>query len=256
MPFNVTHRLMYQDQLVGYRGTLLDDTPFDLSLTTKDLLTQDFNLTLNPAFLVKPLDLVARKDLLVPIDGSKASELTYGVFTTLLGKPELASTDEGLKTLYNRFNQQYFDSQLPFLVAVEWSNNLHRSAGYCKIVTRGGLNSFTIKLGVWYHRQRPSEIAATLVHEMIHVLHPFDKHGHYFQSTMHRLNSQFGLDINVHCDEVETRYLYVCLRCGQHFHRSRSLDVTRNTCGVKRGRAFCGGALELVRHLDSSPATI
>lgn len=233
----VSHKLIYEDNLVGYR-IKVRGTDYDVSLDDFNLIMTDFNPTkaTNSGKQIPSVTLVSRGNLLVPEGLSSASELQYRDYAKLHGFKNMDKTDVDLKILYNKYNQEVFDGELPTLVGVEWSSNMHVTAGVCKSRIVNGERVFRIVLSRSYHDIN-AELIDTLVHEMIHVKYPRHGHDSYFLNEAHRINTKFGMDITVYAHgDVNYKYLYECSECSQKYERMRRIDTTRNVCGRCRGK--------------------
>lgn len=231
------HTLVHDNEIAGYRVNLRG-TDYDISQEDLNLIIHDFNPSRalpsdNP---LPTVNLIPRGTLLVPEGLSSASELEYKDFAKLLGFKHMDKTDIELKALYNRYNYEIFNNQLPTNVGVEWSSNMHVTAGICKSRVVHGERLFRISLSSSYHSIN-DELKDTLVHEMIHVKYP--KHGHdsYFLNEAHRINTAFGLNIGVYAHgEVQYKYLYECAECSQKYERMKRINTDRAVCGVCRGK--------------------
>jgi len=238
-------RLIYDGEHVGYRILFPDGKTFDMAIEDSDLMVEDFRLEFIEDPNISDLELVARGNRLEPIDNSKVLEMTYGVYAKARGFEYMENTDLELKRLYNHYNELCFDNKLPKLVAIEWSSRMTAGAGYCRRERHRTGTRFLIKLSTHYHKRYPNEVIDTLVHEMIHVLHPEDGHGSKFKHTMNDLNNRFGFTLSVRATGLaKVNYVYVCEDCFQEYERVRpikELELPYVRCGV-RG---CKGSLYL-----------
>lgn len=150
---------------------------------------------------------------------------------------EIIGNDMELKRMYKEFNESYFNNELPKYVDVEWSSRLTSNAGIHKKKINYVTNEVEeiIRLSTHYHKKNPQDIIDTLVHEMVHVKYPRDKHGSKFINEMKRLNREYGLNIRVYSSErALVKYKYICKECGKTYDRSRRLG-SGYRCGVCRG---------------------
>lgn len=234
----VLYKLYYNNELVGYR-VAIRNVQYDMSLETFDLIQADFEPTIhqnlnNPP---SPVNLIARGTQLVPEGLQTASEIEYSDFAELVGLKHMVQTDTELKRLYNKYNFEIFDDELPTLVGVEWSKTMHSGAGVCKTRRVNGELVFRIRLSVSYHELNPHEIMDTLVHEMIHVKHPRESHGYNFHREADRINRQHNMNIQVYAHgETKYKYLYTCTNCDQQYTRMRKLNLNRVVCGKCRSK--------------------
>lgn len=182
-----------------------------------------------------------------PVQGDlePVDELTYGDIAGILGYDNLVKTDVSLKLKYNMFNMLYFDNELPRNVLLLWSNRMTSNAGLCRYVRNSKKGEQEIKdvkivLSTHYHKRYPAELNQTIIHEMIHVKHPFNKHGYKFKAEMYRLNREYNLGIRMHSSGVAlVNYYYECVDCGKVYERTKRLDSNKIfKCHV------CGGSLE------------
>lgn len=260
--FDLKNTLVYNDQVVGYRvdwtyrnGSSIND----VSLKDFQLINEDFKFGYPGGILehYPPIRLVEKGDLLVSEDGADVKELTYGTYASIRGRPKMKETDVDLKLLYNKYNREIFGGRLPTFVPVYWTNRMTASAGICryswrKVNGEKQFFDFRIGLSIPYHEKFPHETVETLVHEMIHVLHPGKSHGREFQNEMHRIRREFGINVTIRSTERATyKYIYECASCGYEYKRSRRINLATAVCGVRD----CGGELYLVEDLtdDDDP---
>lgn len=125
--------------------------------------------------------------------------------------------EEELAGRFARFNQRFFEGELPTAV-IRWSSRM-RIAGMCDTRKR------IISLSRAYHTHYPGDIDDTLKHEMIHLRYP--SHNESFRREAKRVGA------TIHCKEYpglhpRARFVYICPHCRTVFHRS------------KRERLYCG----------------
>lgn len=234
------NRLVFNGQVVGSRLSWIENDEikrvFDIGVDDLHLITKDFGVVVLKSNKVSDIYLKEKGNQLVPIDAVNVSEMTYGEFAKTMGYYHLANTDVELKKLYNQYNSLCFNNELPILVGVEWSKRMPRGAGVCiqERNRRTGERISIIRLSISYHQRFPNEVVDTLVHEMIHVKHPYENHGPMFLNEMNRLNRQFGFNIKVYATGRATvKYVYACQNCGYEYERVKKLDLNRVRCGVK-----------------------
>lgn len=252
--FRLTNRLMHEEKLKGYRVKSLTDVfgkdyQFDVSLDVRHLLAEDFGIVFQEGFFDKDIRLLPWGDSLIPSNSSDSTELSYGLAARKLGSFALSGMDVGLKVSYNEYNRLYFGGLLPKNVLVMWGDLPPSTAGLCECSLReshGAISygQFVITLDRRYHQKRPDEVALTLIHEMIHVLHPASEHGGAFLIELERLNRSYGLNIPIYVDDVKKHdFCYRCVDCGSEYSQDRlMINTDRFFCG-HRG---CGGKLKLI----------
>lgn len=253
-PLEVYYDLYFQDRLVGFQVFMRGKSNwqprvYDIALNDFNLMVQDFDLSPSPSKYGR-CDLVEQGDMLVsafPQEHGPGSEITYGEYAVNQGYPKMEKTSVDLKLQYNYYNQAIFGSRLPWDVPVYWSERMTSAAGVCRRrrSSRGAAWTFEVGLSTHYHRKFPDDIRVTLVHEMIHVLHPGDSHGSAFKAEMYRIRQQHNIPISVHCAEKalvkEAKLVYACLVCGHEYKRQRPYphDLSRYSCRCKdRGKLY------------------
>jgi predicted SprT family Zn-dependent metalloprotease len=231
----VIHRLVFNGQLVGYR-VLVNGNKYDVALDDMDLFEHDFSV--KPYMVLKEPDIILEEQgtQLLPKNAPNVLELTYGRYATLKGYEFMSKTDSDLKRLYNEYNKKCFDNKLSKHVAVEWSTRMTSGAGICigeRDKVTGNMNT-TIRLSVPYHERYTDEVLDTLVHEMIHVLLPYEHHGRKFHAVKDDLNARFGFTLAVKATGVASyKYKYICEGCGIEYDRSKKLNVKTARCGKR-----------------------
>jgi len=95
---------------------------------------------------------------------------------------------ENLKFLYDFCNSKFFNDELPKSIIPEYSSRLTSSAGICKKTIKKGNLKTKVKISTHYLKKYPDELMSILLHEMIHVKHPYDGHQRKFISEMYRIN--------------------------------------------------------------------
>ncbi len=135
----------------------------------------------------------------------------------------LPGTEE-LALLFNRLNEKHFDNRLP-KARILWSTRLRIAGNCCP-------NQREIRLSISYHTHYPEEVEHTLLHEMLHLIHP--THNAAFRQAAKKL----GVALN--CREYpgvhpRSRYVYICPGCRTVYHRQKRADIS---CGKCSGRAY------------------
>ena len=130
---------------------------------------------------------------------------------------------EDLGRMYNSLNDKHFEGKLPS-ARIKWSKRL-RIAGNCRPDTGD------IRMSVHYHTHFPEEIEYTLIHEMLHLIHP--KHNAAFRRAAEKLG------VSVHCREYpglhpRSRYTYICPNCRGVYHRQKRADISCGKCSGRR----------------------
>jgi len=127
-------------------------------------------------------------------------------------------TDEELYHLFDRYNWMYFNGRLP-RPQIEYSNRM-RTAGAYFPARR------LIRIGRKYHQLFPEEVADTLKHEMIHMIHL--NHGAAFKAEAARV----GATVKARSHPSLTRpprFVYECPGCRMEYPRQRRLVMA--SCG-------------------------
>lgn len=144
---------------------------------------------------------------------------------TKMAAPQLP-TEEELYRLFDVFNMVHFNGKLPS-VKIKYSNRMLMAGSYTPV---GRL----IKIGRKYHEIFPDEIEDTLLHEMIHIIHP--NHSRAFKTIAGRLG--VSLKAKEHPDlRAAYRYLYICPNCGKEYPRRKRFRMA--SCGIcSKGHRF------------------
>ena len=247
LDFHVKNDLIYNGDCVGWR-IVFNGRFYDVALDDVELMIEDFGVTVYTIQKSrKPIELIEKGSLLVPSDNSNEEEMNYNKFVNWIGLERLGKTDTDLKRLYNKYNKEIFNNELPTDVCVYWSNQMTAGAGVCKFQwssESSRYEDFSIGMSVPYHNKYPEDVADTLVHEMIHMKYPDETHGRGFKSEMGRINSEFGMNITIYskgrATEKKYNYVYACRECGQEYKRVRrhKNDYRTSRCGVCRGRIY------------------
>ncbi|MBE3575128.1 MAG: SprT-like domain-containing protein [Firmicutes bacterium] len=154
----------------------------------------------------------------------------------------LTEMDEpGLQELFRRLNENLFQGRLR--ADVHWSSRLRRSAGNCCPARH------LIRLSRRYHEAYPDQLPLTLLHEMIHLLHP--GHGPAFRREALRVMGAVGVtdyrqfryarplpagagggpERRGAAPLRRREYVYACPGCGRLFH-ARGRWRRRRSCGI------------------------
>jgi predicted SprT family Zn-dependent metalloprotease len=249
---DVKSNLYFDGACVGARisyapSSSVSPLVYDISNDDLILIGEDFPVNISKSNVRGNIILVAEGNQLVPSNGEgNARELTYGKFAGMLGHDRLSEADTELKKMYNHYNRTIFGGKLPSLVPVYWSNKMTSCAGkcYCKRERRSGqYTDFRIGLSTHFHQKFPDEIVDTLVHEMLHVYLPGEKHNHNFKSMMMHINRTHGMNLTVYSHEsAVVNYIYACQNCDHEYTRLKKLDLNR---GYRCGKRGCRGSLVL-----------
>ncbi len=127
-------------------------------------------------------------------------------------------TVEELHIMFDRFNWRFFSGKL-HKVNIKYSKRM-LSAGSYTPVTR------TIKLGVKYHEHFLDEIADTLKHEMIHIIH--FHHDRKFKAEARRIGASLKAKFHPSLKKP-AKYLYHCKSCNMEYPRQKILRMS--SCG-------------------------
>ena len=146
--------------------------------------------------------------------------------------------DPFLQCLFDELNRSYFGGTLR--ARVEWSTRMRVVAGTCD--WRRGL----IRISWQYHQQRPGELRATLLHEMLHLKL---RRGH--DAVFKAEASRLGVPLYAPGPPLRRpyRYVYACPACGLRVLRRRKGNWSCGRCSG--GRYDPRFRLRLVAHLTS-----
>lgn len=165
--------------------------------------------TLNPP---APATLYTRiASAIVPFAGSTAISVEADSLSAQLSEPELYR-------LFNEFNWLYFDGRLPF-TRIAVSERMWSAGSYSS-------HERLIRIGRRYHEIFPEEIADTLKHEMLHILHP--THGAEFKKEAARVGASVRARSHPSLRKAP-RFTYVCPKCGTEYPRQKRLRMA--SCG-------------------------
>jgi predicted SprT family Zn-dependent metalloprotease len=135
-----------------------------------------------------------------------------------LVKTELPTTSE-LHRLFDEYNWFYFNGKLP-QVRIEYSTRMSSAGSY----TPG---QKLIRIGRKYHELFPDEVADTLKHEMIHLIHL--NHDKAFRAEAKRLGTSIKARSHPSLHRPP-RFIYVCPNCGKEYPRQKRLWMS--SCAV------------------------
>jgi predicted SprT family Zn-dependent metalloprotease len=124
-----------------------------------------------------------------------------------------------LQRMFDEYNWLYFNGKL-HPVRIEYSTRMNSAGSY----TPG---QKLIKIGRKYHELFPEEVADTLKHEMIHLIHL--NHDKAFRLEAKRL----GTSIKARSHPSLRRppkYVYICPKCGKEYPRQKRLWMS--SCAV------------------------
>jgi predicted SprT family Zn-dependent metalloprotease len=127
-------------------------------------------------------------------------------------------TGKELYHLFDRYNWMYFGGRLERL-KIEYSNRMRTAGAYFPVQR-------LIRIGRKYHELFPEEVADTLKHEMIHLLHL--NHGAQFKTEAARI----GATVRARSHPSLRRppkYVYWCPGCETEYPRQKRLVMA--SCG-------------------------
>lgn len=138
---------------------------------------------------------------------------------------ELPSVEE-LYRMFDRFNWIYFDGKLS-RAKIEYSTRMSSAGSYTP-------QRRLIRIGRKYHELFPNEIADTLKHEMIHILH--FRHNVLFKAEAARVGASLRAKSHPSLRKPP-KYMYVCPHCFREYPRQKRLRMA--SCGeCSTGRRF------------------
>ena len=124
-----------------------------------------------------------------------------------------------LDRMFDRFNWMYFEGKLP-KVRIEYSSRMTSAGSYTP-------DRKVIKIGRKYHEVFPGELADTLKHEMIHILH--FRHDRMFKVEANRIGASVRARTHPLLQK-SPRYVYECRHCGRLYPRQKQLRMA--SCGI------------------------
>ena len=125
---------------------------------------------------------------------------------------------EELYQLFDRYNWMYFCGRLP-RPKIEYSTRMTTAGAYFPARR-------LIKIGRKYHDLFPEEIADTLKHEMIHLVHL--KHNSHFKAEAARIGASVRAQSHPSLCRPP-RFVYECPGCGMEYPRQKRLVMA--SCG-------------------------
>ncbi len=129
-----------------------------------------------------------------------------------------------LYKMFDNFNWQYFEGKLP-KVKIEYSKRMLAAGSYTP-------SNKLIKLGIKYHLVFPDEIADTLKHEMIHIIHYH--HNSAFKAEARRIGASLNAKFHPSLKKAP-KYLYLCQTCQTEYPRQKILRMAScGKCSVSR----------------------
>jgi len=147
-------------------------------------------------------------------------------------------SEEEMGRLFDHYNWMYFRGRLR-RPKIEYSNRMTMAGAFIP-------DQRVIKISRRYHEIFPEEIADTLKHEMIHLLHM--KHDSAFKSEAERIGA--SIKARTHPSlQRPPRYVYECPRCKTDFPRQKRLVMA--SCGYCSKGGKYDARFKLV--LKSSP---
>ncbi len=123
-----------------------------------------------------------------------------------------------LYRLFDEYNLIYFGGKLP-KVRIEYSTRMSSAGSYTP-------SQMLIRIGRRYHEIFPEDLADTLKHEMIHLIHL--NHDKAFRDEARRIGT--SLKAKPHPSlHKPPRYIYACPNCGREYPRQKRLRMS--SCG-------------------------
>jgi len=163
------------------------------------------------------------------------------------------------RALFDEFNANVFDRQLPSAFEISWSKKLLTTAGltHYKRTTVDGVRIFTARIELSTKvLDSVHKLEATLLHEMCHaaawlvdhVAKP--PHGAVFKEWAKKaMNTYPGTNVSTcHAYAIHTPFKWKCTQtwCEQEYGRhSKSIDIEKKRCGL------CAGRLEFMGKFTS-----
>lgn len=155
----------------------------------------------------------------------QATALTKVELPVARAEGELPTLDE-LHRMFDRFNWIHFEGKLPG-VSIEYSTRMSSAGSYTP-------QRRLIRIGRKYHELFPDEIADTLKHEMIHILHI--RHDAKFKAEAVRVGASLRAKSHPLLRKPP-KYMYVCPHCSREYPRQKRLRMA--SCGeCSIGRRF------------------
>lgn len=146
--------------------------------------------------------------------------------------------------------------EVPSITQYRTTNRMTRSLGNCATLYSRSMQQFTSIIITLSNDLTPKIMPNTLMHEMIHAIYPFDKHGYQFQMLAQKVNRAFGYHITTYASgeskevirevrrEKNQQVIVECVSCGTQSRlnpRSRTIKNALNglcTCNECRGKTF------------------
>eukprot|EP01084_Bolivina_argentea_P099105 178158_1 len=172
---------------------------------------------------------------------------------TLSVKEFKKQKDEYTLWFLNKLNQNAFDNKLKLNdnLTFAWCKTLNKTAGDCRLITRGGMRKAHIRLATKV-LDTLQKLKQTLCHEMCHamawIVHANRKppHGSHFKFWANKAELAFN-DIRVttcHSYKIQYKFQWKCIKCQYSYGRhSKSIKEDVHRCGI------CSGKLEFVGRL-------
>ena len=127
--------------------------------------------------------------------------------------------------LFDEYNWLYFGGKLPG-VRIEYSSRMSSAGSYTP-------SQKLIRIGRKYHELFPEDLADTLKHEMIHLIHL--KHDKAFRAEASRLRTSVKARSHPSLHKPP-KYVYVCPNCGREYPRQKRLRMS--SCGSCSPRRY------------------
>lgn len=146
--------------------------------------------------------------------------------------------------------------EVPSITKYRTTNRMTRALGNCATSYSRSLRQFTSIVITLSNDLTPKIMPNTLMHEMIHAIYPFDKHGYQFQKVAHEVNQAFGYHISTYTSgeskdiikevrqEKNKLVTLECVNCGTQSRlspRSRTINNALNglcRCNHCQGSTF------------------
>lgn len=130
-----------------------------------------------------------------------------------------------LYRIYDELNWLYWGGKLPS-VTIKYSKRMLSAGSYTP-------SSKLIKLGQKYHELFPHELADTLKHEMIHILHYY--HDAKFKAEAERVGTSVKATYHPSLRRPP-KFVYECPNCRREYPRHKRMRM--HSCGSCSGRRF------------------
>ena len=149
--------------------------------------------------------------------------------------------------------------EVPSITQYRTTNRMTRVLGNCATSYSRSLRQFTSIIITLSNDLTPKIMPNTLMHEMIHAIYPFDKHGYQFQKVAHEVNQAFGYHISTYASgeskdiirevrqEKNKIVTLECVNCGiQSILSPRSRTINNALNGLCRCKHCQGSTFKKV----------